>query len=204
MFSIEVREIGGRKITVFSQDLDEDTSIATILVRASTENVLNDVERAIDDGAHAIKALGDDPRLLPGAGAVELELSKRLKAYADEVMGIDQYAIRKFAEAFEVVPRTLADNSGCVPTTIMHVLHAAHNPDNVDESVNTANFGFDIENLKPFDVTTAGIYDIYATKANALRLAVDAAVTILRIDQIVMSKPAGGPKPPKMSNDPDV
>lgn len=201
VYRIEVREIGGRKIIVFSQELVEDTAIATVLVRASTENVLNDVERAIDDGAHAIKALGDDPRLLPGAGAVELELCKQLKAYADEVSGLDQYAIRKFAEAFDVVPRTLAENSGCVATSIMHTLHASHNQPS--SAGNTANFGFNIDTLQPFDVTTAGIYDIYVTKANALRLAVDATVTILRIDQIVMSKPAGGPKPPKMSNDPD-
>jgi T-complex protein 1 subunit theta len=204
---IEVREVGGRKVIVFSQDLNEDTAIATILLRASTENVLNDVERAIDDGVHAIKALGEDPRLLPGAGAVELELSRQLKAYADEVLGLDQYAIRKFAESFEVVPRTLAENSGCVPTSMMHSLTLSHNPETNADAVaagsNPANFGFDVENLKPFDVTTAGIYDIYTTKVNALRLAVDAAITILRIDQIVMSKPAGGPKPPKTSNDPD-
>ena len=55
--------------------------------------------------------------------------------------------------------------------------------------------GFDIEELVPFDAAAAGIFDIYSSKLNALRLAVDAALTILRVDQIVMSKPAGGPKP---------
>ena len=59
------------------------------------------------------------------------------------------------------------------------------------------NMGFDIDECKAVDVTTKNIYDIYATKVNALRLAVDAAITILKVDQIVMSKPAGGPKPPK-------
>ena len=187
--SIEVREISGRKVIVVSQKLDEDTSVATIVIRASTANVLNDIERSIDDGAHAVKALCEDPRLLVGAGAVELELSKRIKAYANEVMGLDQYAIRKFAEAFDVVPRTLAENSGCDPTSIMHEMHGSH------AAEGTASFGFDIETCKPFDAAQAGIFDIYVTKLNALRLAVDAALTILRIDQIVMSKPAGGPKP---------
>mmetsp|Transcript_16437 Transcript_16437/g.14824 ORF Transcript_16437/g.14824 Transcript_16437/m.14824 type:complete len:550 (+) Transcript_16437:55-1704(+) len=195
---IEVKEIGGKKVIVFSQEFDEDTAISTILVRSSTENVLNDVERALDDGIHSIKALGEDPRLLPGAGAVELELSKQLKEFADDVLGLDQYAIRKFAEAFDVVPRTLAENSGCVPTSIMHKLHLSHSKSD------SKNFGFAIDELEPFDVTTANIYDVYITKANALRLAVDAVLTILRIDQIVMSKPAGGPKPPKQSNDPDA
>ena len=60
-----------------------------------------------------------DPRLLPGAGAVELELTKRLKAFADEVVGLDQYAIRKFADAFNIVPRTLVENSGNFPSVVL-------------------------------------------------------------------------------------
>lgn len=190
---VEVREIGGRKVTVFDQKLDEDTSVSTICIRASTANLLNDVERAIDDGVNAVKTICNDPRLLPGGGAIELELSKRLKSYADEVRGLDQYAIRKFAEAFDVVPRQLAENSGCDPTKIMHTLHASHIPDN------TTTMGFDIEECTPCDSMKAGVFDIYATKLNAIRLAVDAALTVLRVDQIVMSKPAGGPKPPKQT-----
>jgi T-complex protein 1 subunit theta len=188
---VEVKEVAGRKITVFEQKLDEDTSVATIIVRASTENVANDVERAIDDGVRAVKALSTDPRLLPGAGAVELELSKRLKAYADESKGLDQYGIRKFAEAFEVVPRTLVENSGCDSTDLLAQLHLSHLTPGND------NIGFNVEDNIPFDVKAAGVYDIYITKLNALRLAVDAAITVLRVDQIVMSKPAGGPKAPK-------
>ena len=69
---VEVREVGGRKVTVFNQVLDEDTAVATIVVRSSTENVLNDVERALDDGIHAVKTIFSDPRLLAGAGATEL------------------------------------------------------------------------------------------------------------------------------------
>lgn len=195
---IEVREIGGRKVVVFNQVLDEDTSVATIMVRASTENVMNDVERALDDGIQSFKTLCVDGRLLAGAGAVELELTKRLKVFADEDKGLDQYAIRKFAEAFEVVPRTLSENSGCDPTALMHALHASH-----VSGENSANMGFDVEECVAIDAVKANIYDLYATKVNALRLAVDAAITVLRVDQIVMSKPAGGPKPRKQSNDPD-
>lgn len=199
---IEVREIGGRKVTIFDQKLDEDTTVATIAIRASTENVLNDLERAIDDGVNSVKTLLVDPRLLPGAGAVELELSRRLKLFADEVQGLDQYAIRKFAEAFDVVPRTLAENSGCDATAVLHALHQAHLPTADSASLEATatrpeNIGFDIESGKPHDAAAAAIYDLYATKVNALRLSVDAAITVLRVDQIVMSKQAGGPKPPK-------
>ena len=187
--SVEVREIGDRKVTVLDQKLDEDTTVATIVIRAATENVANDVERALDDGIHAVKSLMSDPRLLPGAGAVELELAKQLKIFADSETGLDQYAIRKFAAAFDVVPRTLAENSGADPTATMHTLHTAH------LSPESQNIGYDIEENCPRDSVSAGVFDLYATKCNALRLAVDAAITILKVDQIVMSKPAGGPKP---------
>ena len=186
---VEVKEIGGRKVTIFNQVLDEDTSISSIIVRSSTENVMNDVERSLDDGIHAVKTLFQDPRLLPGAGAVELELSKRLKAFADTDTGLDQYAIRKFAEAFDVIPRTLVENSGADATNAMHALHLSHT------AADSEAFGYDIEENKPIDAAKAGIFDIYATKVNALRLAVDATITVLKVDQIVMSKPAGGPKP---------
>ena len=215
-----MREIAGRKVTVFNQAQAEDTSVATIVVRASTENLINDVERALDDGIHAFKTLCADPRLLPGAGAVELELSKRLREFAKEDVGLDQYAIRKFAEAFDVVPRTLAENSGCDPTNIMHTLHGSHSDaggqdglmsgesKSTSDAVVTAsgvgpNMGFSLETTAPMDAHKAEIYDVYATKVNALRLAVDAAITVLKVDQIVMSKPAGGPRPRKGPNDPD-
>jgi T-complex protein 1 subunit theta len=188
--SVEVVEIAGRKVVKFIQDLNEDTTVATVIVRAATENVANDVERALDDAIHSVTALTRDGRLLPGAGAVELEVSKQLKAYADEVKGLDQYGIRKFADSFDVVPRTLAENSGQDPSTSMHQLHASH------EGPNTANMGFDIDECVARDSLKAGVFDIYISKVNALRLAVDAAITVLKVDQIVMSKPAGGPKPP--------
>ena len=192
---LEVREIAQRKVCILSQDLDEDTSVATIVLRASTENVMNDLERSVDDGVCSVKTLCNDPRLLPGAGAVELELCRQRKDYAEEVKGLDQYAIRKFGEAFDVVPRTLTENSGCDATVHLHNLHQAH----ADTSnPNSKNMGFEIDEHTPADSVTRGVYDLYATKVNALRLAVDAAITVLRVDQIVMSKPAGGPKAPKM------
>lgn len=157
---------------------------------------MNDLERSLDDGICGVKTLCTDGRLLPGAGAVELELSRQLKAYADEVKGLDQYAINKFAESFDVIPRTLVENSGCDATTVLQALHESHNPANENSG---SNMGFDIEEHVPIDAAAAGIYDIYLTKLNALRLAVDAALTVLRVDQIIMSKPAGGPKAPQQT-----
>jgi T-complex protein 1 subunit theta len=80
---------------------------------------------------------------------------------------------------------------------MMHALHASH------EGANTQNMGFSLDTTAPADAVAAGVYDVYATKVNALRLAVDAAMTVLKVDQIVMSKPAGGPKPKQGPQDAD-
>lgn len=69
---------------------------------------------------------------------------------------------------------------------------------------NSETMGFDINTDSPGDSVKAEIFDLFATKFNALRLAVDAAITVLKVDQIVMSKPAGGPKPRQGKNDPDA
>lgn len=197
---VEVREIASRKILVFSQELKEDTAISTILLRAATENVLNDLERSIDDGVHAVKALWEDSRLLPGAGAVELEVSHRLKVFAEsEPLGLDHYGVRKFAQALEVVPRTLVENAGQDATSKMQLLQASHRPSvessSSSSSSSSCNMGWDLENNQVMDAHSHKVWDLYGVKLNALRLAVDAALTVLKIDQIVMSKPAGGPKP---------
>jgi T-complex protein 1 subunit theta len=73
---------------------------------------LDDLERAIDDGVNILKAITRDARLLPGAGAFEIELASQLHKVAESTPGLNQYAINKFAEALEVIPRTLADNAG--------------------------------------------------------------------------------------------
>ena len=108
---IETKEIGGDRVTIFRQD-ESSSRTATIVVRGATQNNLDDIERAIDDGVNSIKGLIKDNRLLPGAGAVEIELMKRITAYGESTPGLLQLAIKSFAKAFEVIPRVLAETSG--------------------------------------------------------------------------------------------
>ena len=125
---VETMEIGGDRVTVFRQE-DNSTSAtrtATIVLRGATQNHLDDVERAIDDGVNALKALTKDPRLVPGAGATEMQLVERISAFADKTPGLPQYAIRKYAEAFEVIPRTLAESAGLDATEVLARLYTAH------------------------------------------------------------------------------
>lgn len=189
---VETEEIGGDRVTVFRQQ-DEITKTATIVIRGATLNHLDDIERAIDDGVNVVKAIVKDTRLVAGAGATEMELVKRLLDYGEKTPGLNQHAIKKYAEAFEVIPRTLADSAGLDATEVISRLYAAHHGGDDGKTI-----GVDVENEKDglVDAQKAGILDALAGKLWGIRYATDAALTILRVDQIIMSKAAGGPKPP--------
>lgn len=185
---VAVQELSSRLVTVFRQE-EEDAAVATIVLRGATMNSLDDMERAIDDAVNTAKQVCKDGRLLAGGGAVEIELASKIQALGAATPGLEQYAINKFAEALEVVPRILAENSGQDPTEVISGLYAAH-------AAGHAGAGVDVDGDKPTkDCVAAGVLDAYATKVSALRLAAEAAITILRVDTIIMSKQAGGPKP---------
>jgi T-complex protein 1 subunit theta len=184
------KEVGGRPITVFAQGEGSKTSkLSTIVLRASTSSVLADLERAIDDGVHAARTSCKNGKLVPGAGATEMELSLKIGAFADTCPGLDQYAIRAFGKALEVVPRTLAENAGLDQGAVIAALVAAH-------ASGKACAGVDIDAMGIDGATgvcdETKVYDLYQSKASAFRLAIDAALTVLRVDQIIMSKQAGG------------
>ena len=122
---VETLEIGGDRVTVFRQE-DEATRTATLVLRGATKNHLDDVERAVDDGVNVVKAITRDARLVPGAGATETQLVERITAFGEKTSGLSQYAIKKYAEAFEVVPRTLAESCGLDATEVLSKLYAAH------------------------------------------------------------------------------
>jgi T-complex protein 1 subunit theta len=122
---VETLEIGGDRVTVFRQE-DETTRTATLVLRGATQNHLDDIERAVDDGVNVIKAITKDARLVPGAGATEIELVERIQAVGEKTQGLAQYSIKKYGEAFEVVPRTLAESAGLDATEVLSRLYAAH------------------------------------------------------------------------------
>jgi T-complex protein 1 subunit theta len=188
--SVSVEEIGSTKVTLFRQISGEKSGISTIVVRASTQNTLDDIERAIDDGVNVYKGLVKDPRFLPGAGATEIELSHQLQLFADSTPGLIQYSIKKYGQSFEVIPRSLSENSGLKAIDIIASLYASHSKGQISDGIN-------IEDGTIQSAVSLGVFDLLATKLSAIRLATSAAITVLQVDQIIMSKPAGGPKPPK-------
>lgn len=135
---LECIEVGGDRVTVIRQLSDEERSgdadgersrTSTIVLRGATQNSLDDLERAVDDGVNVLKALLKDARLVAGAGAAELELAKRVEAYGSSLKGLSQHAVRKYATALEVVPRTLAENAlgGAEGNEVVGRLWARHN-----------------------------------------------------------------------------
>lgn len=189
---VETLEIGGDRVTVFRQE-DGVTRTATLVLRGATQNHLDDIERAVDDGVNVVKAITKDARLVPGAGAAEIQLVERLQAYGEKTPGLAQYAIKKYGEAFEVVPRSIAESAGLDATEVLSRLYAAHS--RKDEWTT----GVDIENEDDtgiLDAQDAGILDLMVTKSWAIKLATEAARTVLAVDQIIVARQAGGPKPP--------
>jgi T-complex protein 1 subunit theta len=214
---VETTEIGGDRVTVFRQeDTNAVTRTATIVLRGATQNHLEDVERAIDDGVNVVKAITKDPRLVPGAGATEIQLVERISNFADRTPGLPQHAIRKYAEAFEVVPRTLAESAGLDATEVLSRLYTAHHRASNAES-SSEEEGSSSEEEDPYwttgvdleigesdgtlDTVEEGILDLMASKMSAIRLASESARTVLSVDQIIVSRQAGGPKPPQGGGD---
>lgn len=191
---VEVQEIGDTNVIVFRQE-KEESRISTIVVRGSTENIMDNLERALDDGVNTFKALTRDSRFVPGAGATEIELAKQLTSYGETCPGLEQYAIKKYAESLESLPRALAENAGVKAMEVISKLYAAHQAGDKNSGVDIEGDGAAVK-----DAVAAGILDLYLSKWWGLKLASGAANTVLRVDQIIMAKPAGGPKPRENKN----
>ncbi|THU90394.1 T-complex protein 1 [Dendrothele bispora CBS 962.96] len=206
-------EIGGDRVTVVRQltegeegfnpsGVGEKSRMATIVLRGATANHLDDLERAVDDGVNVIKSLIKDPRLVPGAGATELELARRVVDYGAGLKGLSQHSVKRFGEALEVVPRQLAENAmgGAKGNEVVSRLWALHE----SKEKGREGWGIDVEaetdgTLHAQSAPLYPILDSLIAKSWAIKLATEAAVSVLSVDSIIMSKPAGGPKIPQQS-----
>merc|ERR550534_2410244 len=187
--SVYIDELGDTEIVVFKVG-DKESRVSTVVIRGSTDNYMDDIERAIDDGVNVFKGLCKDGRLTAGGGATEIELAQQVAAWGETHPGLEQYSIKKYAESMEVIPQVLAENSGVKPKEVISQLYAAH-------SEGKKNVGFDIDGESGLvkDCLESGVVDLLVAKKWALKYATNAACTVLRVDQIIMAKRAGGPKP---------
>ncbi len=163
----------------------------SVLVRGGTEHVVDEIERSLVDSLHVVAAALHDGKIIPGGGAAAMEISMKLREYSASVGGREQLAIEKFAEAIEIIPRTLSENAGLDSIGILISLKKEH-------ADGKRNMGVDVVKGKPIDMFELGVIEPIRVGRQAIDSATDAAVMILRIDDVIATKAssAGAPKPP--------
>ncbi|MHA2174130.1 MAG: thermosome subunit beta [Candidatus Hodarchaeales archaeon] len=180
---VEEVQIGDEKL-MYVRDCPNPKSVSIVL-RGGTKYVTDEAERALHDALCVVRDVLEDGWAVAGAGSPEVELHKGLKEFAGTVKGREQMAVDAFADAVEIIPRTLAENAGLDSIDVLVELRAAH------EKGNT-NTGINVDTGKNVDAFKAGIIEPLRVKRQALRSAREAAELILRIDDVIQSKSMGG------------
>lgn len=173
---VEEKKVGGEEM-IFVRDCKNPKAV-TILVRGSTDHVVDEVDRSVEDAVGAVASAVEIGKIVYGAGSPEAELAKRIRKFAEGFSGREQLAIQSFAEAMEVIPRGLAENAGLDPIDILVELRAAHEQGKVS-------YGVDIDNGKIADAAELGVVEPLKVKTQAIKSASEAAEMILRIDDII-------------------
>jgi len=163
---------------------NEDGFGVTLLLRGSTEHVVDELERSVGDAVDVVSQTVTDGQVLAGGGAVEVELASRLRSYAESVSGREQLSIEAFANAIEVVPKILAENAGLDPIDVLVDLRAAHDEGNQKAGININTGGV----MNTFD---EGIIEPTHAKRQAISSATEAANLILKIDDIIAAGDLG-------------
>ena len=181
---IKLTEISSQKCILIRRD-SENNKLSTVVLRGTTNDMLDNMERVVNCGVNAYRAVCKNPSFVAGAGAIDMYLSQKIVEYAKTVSSLDQYAIEAFGEAFEVIPRTIMENSGINVNEKLSTLRAKNSKN--------PNMGVNIKTGDIEDSFQMEIYDHLETKRWAIKHAYNSIRTIIKIDQIIVAKPAGGP-----------
>ncbi len=152
----------------------------TILIHGGTEHVVDEIERAIKDGLGDVASALKSGLVVPGGGAIEIELAKRLREFSQGLSGREQLAVEEFASALEFIPATLAENAGLDPIDILTELKSRHD-------AGERNAGLNLFKNKIEDVFEAKIIEPWKIKSQAISSATEVAIMILRIDDVIAS-----------------
>jgi thermosome len=186
---VEERKIGEDKM-MFVEKCKDPHSVA-ILIRAGLERMVDEAERAMTDALSVVSDVVENNKIVGGGGAVEIEVSKELRRYATKIGGREQLAIEAFADAVEVIPKTLAENGGLQAIDVLVDLRSAH------EKEGGKNMGLNVFTGKVRDSIENGVVEPVVVKEQAIKSAAESASMILRIDDVITSKsPKGGPGGP--------
>jgi thermosome len=183
---VEERKIGDDKM-VFIEECQNPKAVS-ILIRAGLERLIDEVERALNDALSVMVDIVKKNQIVAGGGAIEAELSKRIRDFAAKIGGREQLAIEAFADSLEIIPVTLAENAGLDPIDILVSLRAAH------EKADGMWTGINVFSGEVVNMMEDAVLDPLAVKEQALKSAVEASSMILRIDDVIAS--AKTPPPP--------
>ncbi|AGB01782.1 thermosome subunit alpha [Methanoregula formicica] len=181
---VEEKKVSGDDMIYVSKC--KNPKAVSIVVRGGTVHVVDELERAIHDALMVVSVVVEGKKVVAGGGAPEVELSLRLREHAATVGGRAQLAIEAFAASVEIIPRTLAENAGVDAINILVALRSAH-------QAGKKTVGLDADAKKPADMLKAGVVEPLRVKTQAISSATEAAVMILRIDDIIAAQKSAGP-----------
>lgn len=199
--TVEEKKVSGDEM-IFVEGCKDPRAVA-IFVRAGLERMLDEAERALNDALYVIKDVAETPKMVTGGGSVEMELSKDVRDYAAQIGGREQLAIEAFADALEIIPRTLADNAGLDILDTMVDMKTAH------AKKDGSYMGVNVFDKGVINMLDEGVVEPMVVKLQAIKSSIEVASMILRIDDVVAAKSGGGPGmggggPPGMDDDMDI
>jgi len=198
---VEEKKVGNDKM-IFVEECKDPKAVA-IFIRAGLERMIDEAERSLNDALYVISDVAKTPKMVAGGGSVEMEMSKAVRGYAAQVGGREQLAIEAFADALEIIPRTLAENAGLDILDTMVAMKTAH------AKKEGAYMGVNVYDEGVIDMMDAGVVEPTVVKEQAIKSGIEVASMILRIDDVVAAKSggpdmgAGGP-PGGMDEDMDI
>jgi len=182
---VEEKKIGGDLMTFVTGC--KNPKAVSILIRGGTEHVIDEIERSLDDAISVIGLALEDGVLVTGGGSTATEIALKLREYAASVGGREQIAIDQFANAMEIIPTTLAENAGLDPIDVLIEMRKAHKDGKKHAGIN-------VFTGKIVDMKAEKVLEPIRVGKQAINSATEAAVMILRIDDVIASRGGGGGK----------
>jgi thermosome len=176
---VEERRIGSDSMTFVTEC--PSAKAVTVLIRGGTEHVVDEMDRSLHDALCVVADVVEDGKAYTGAGAAAMEVALRLRDYSATVGGREQMAIEAYASAFEVLPRSLAENAGLDAIDLLIVLRKAHKKKD-------RNAGINVFTGKVEDMARQNVIEPLRVGKQAIKSATEAAIMILRIDDVIAAK----------------
>ncbi|EAT86746.2 hypothetical protein SNOG_05682 [Parastagonospora nodorum SN15] len=184
----EISKIGDEYFTFLTKC--KDPKACTILLRGPSKDILNEIERNLHDAMGVARNVIWNPKLCPGGGATEMAVAVGLDRKGKLIEGVAQWPYKAVAEAMEVIPRTLIQNSGNSPIKVLTQLRAKHAEGFEDGKHGGSSWGIDGDAGKVVDMKTYNVWEPIAVKEQSVKTAIESACLLLRVDDIVAAKSA--------------